>query len=146
MHPLAVSLHSPHNEPDGTRTDRRRHFHSPQDGCRGHTLPWRRGCGAKGGPGSVGTQTRDPSATACVVQQELTSLDLISILPSSLFLPFIQHHKARESPVSCSSSVHRVSDVMESVRVSLSPSLFPSHPSSSANIFRTSEPLNAQLQ
>ncbi|CAK6975597.1 Hypothetical predicted protein [Scomber scombrus] len=90
-----------------------------------------------------------PPLPACLpawfTRADLSRLDLRPSLisPSSLFLSFstIRHG---ESPVSCSSSVHRVSDVMESVRVSLSPSL--SHPSSSANIFRTSEPLNAQLQ
>lgn len=59
MHPVAVSLHSPHNEPDGTRTDRCRHFHSPQDRGRGHTLPWRRGFRAKGAGAG---EARDPSA------------------------------------------------------------------------------------
>lgn len=48
MQPPAASLHSPHNEPDGTRADRcRRHFHSPPWG-RGHTLPWKSGCWADG--------------------------------------------------------------------------------------------------
>lgn len=48
MHPPAVALHSPHNEPDATRTYRRRHFHSPQDWGRGRTVPWRCGCRAEG--------------------------------------------------------------------------------------------------
>lgn len=127
MHPLAVSLHSPHNEPDGARTDHHRHFHSPpgrRQGPRVAMEMWLLG------PGRLADS--DLSA-------------LISVLFSAFFLILsfsFSSIKARggESSVLHSSSVHAVSDVMESVRVSLS------HPSSSANIFQTSEPLNAQLQ
>lgn len=89
MHPLAVSLHSPHNEPDGTHTDRRHHFHSPQDRGRGHTLPWRHtvAVGQRGAwVAPVGTQAETLGHADRSVSVPYISLP--SLHPPSAFLSF----------------------------------------------------------
>lgn len=84
MHPLAVSLHSPHNEPDGMRAERRRHFHSSQGRGRGRMLPWRCGCWAEG-PGRRRSWARKAETLRWADLSALISVS--SCLPLLLILP-----------------------------------------------------------
>ena len=92
----------------GTRADRRRHFHSPQDRGRGHVLPWRRGCWTRGAPGWMGRRRAETLRRADLSALISVSSFVLFPLPSSLppFLSVTRHLKARRGWVDESSGLH----------------------------------------